>query len=389
MILIVTFSSILAISLLLLFQALGADYLLESLDYILLFTISLIMVVVFALANQDRIWNKLLSLIKPKIDDAAIYVSQQLLMLRDALLQGDGSQIQVISSNVSSSLSEWYQKYLFRKFLVKSIIALIVATAGLTTLVLWKKQNEILRGQLSAVGKQVALQRQQWFLNQRTQLMGILYDRKPCDVQPCTHLANLRTRTQAAITLVQVGKAEVSNLPDNQGNAGNSSIIQPESLLNLSYVNLSDNRKDRQVTPGHGSYLANLDWSSLTLLYANLSHSSLANTNLTEAKLQYASLVNTNLSEALFTSGFLMGADLRDSYGSKANFSNADLLNANLSGATLRNANFSGSQLSDVIFTDSDLTGASFRGAVGLSCTQLRSVKSKERILLPKGVNCD
>jgi uncharacterized protein YjbI with pentapeptide repeats len=389
MILIVIFSSILAISLLLLFQMVGADYLMEGLDYILLSTISLILMFVIALVNQDRIWNRLLSILKPKIDYVSIYISQQLTLLRDALLKGDKNQIQFISSNASSAFSEWYQKYLFKRFLVKSIIGLIIATAGLTTLVLWKKQNQILRGQLSAVSEQIALQRQQWFLNQRTNLMGILYDRKPCEVQPCAHLANLRTRTQAAITLAQVGKVEINSLSNNQNSTGTLRIIQPESLLNLSYVDLSDHQKDRQITPGHGSYLANLDWSSLTLLYANLSYSSLAKTNLSKSKLQYAMLVSTNITNTSFLNGFLMGVDLRNSYGPNVNFSKADLSNANLSGAMLSNANFFGSQLSGAIFIDSDVSGANFKEALGLSCAQLSLAKSKERTQLPKEISCD
>ena len=301
-----------------------------------------------------------------------------------------------------------HQRFLFRRYLIRALVGLFATSVGLITIVYWQEQNSILRSQLESVseqsrllGEQVRLQRTQWFLTQRTELLSILYDRVNCDKDPCQHVADLRTRTQAAITLVQVAQVEIKtnailrtkrNNVENDESTSNQSLnfsgLQPESLLNLSYVELKEPRKDRQVTQGHGAYLARLDWSDVNLIYAELSFSSLARTIFHDAKLQYANLSYTNINETDFNTVFAMEAIFEGAIGINVVFENADLSNADFSNSNLRSPDFTYATLDGAKFYNATLYRPNFSGAHGLTCEQLEQASKVIAPILPKDLNC-
>jgi uncharacterized protein YjbI with pentapeptide repeats len=386
--LIVGLSTAMGLILLMLIQLIGFDFLVAYLDVLLIVLLSLTLFVILFFVFHERLWSRLMAIIEPKVEELSRVVSDELAKVCRALLKGDREELEIVSHHAATKFSHWYQKILFRRLILRTLVSLLVAAIGLTTLVLWRDQNEILKQQFNALSTQVSLQRQQWFLSQRTELMSILYDREACNEDVCPHLANLRTRVQAAITVVELGRAEIQSM-EASGEIDNSrSIVQPETLTNLSYVDLSDADKRRQKIPGHGAYLANLNWEQVTLLSANLDHSSLAETNLNFAKLQSASLRHTNLNGVSFINLFGMGLNLSNSFGSDVDFTNADLKDVDFSGATITDSNFDGARLYDAVLTGTVLDRSDLSRVIGLTCGQLEQAGSLREVTIPESLNC-
>jgi len=128
----------------------------------------------------------------------------------------------------------------------------------------------------------------------------------------------------------------------------------------LRFVNLSDARLS-------GATLSSADMTSTNLTRANLNRTRLLGTRLSNANLSHAvlnfafatdahfnlaDLSYADLSNAELTNTWLHGADLRGAYLTNANLTNANLYLANLTGADLANANLTGVVWSNTICPD-------------------------------------
>ena len=131
-------------------------------------------------------------------------------------------------------------------------------------------------------------------------------------------------------------------------------------------TDLSDAVLDRANICNSDLRGANL--SNATLFRTGLSYALLTRANLSSANLNAAYLNETNLQHADFNAAKLIGADFRKARLMEALLTDADLTDANLTGADLRKADLSGA-----VMNNADLTNADFRGAIGLTQSQLQT----------------
>ncbi|MEH2461786.1 MAG: pentapeptide repeat-containing protein [Nostoc sp.] len=108
-----------------------------------------------------------------------------------------------------------------------------------------------------------------------------------------------------------------------------------------------------------GQFLSGADLSHTYLTCTNLSDTDLNHANLSYAYLSGANLRRTNLSDTDLSGAYLSLTDLSHANLNHANLSDTDLSGANLSGADLSGANLSGADLGGA-----DLSGANFSDAV-------------------------
>ena len=150
-----------------------------------------------------------------------------------------------------------------------------------------------------------------------------------------------------------------------QSMAPNKYLIPDFSGRNVSL--LPDNWNPDNPTLGvKGANLVEADLKDL-----KASKSTLIKADLRIARLQGANLMDANLTGANLTGTKLTDADLTG-----ANLMDANLTGANLGGTILKEANLTGANLTAVNLYGVNLYEADLRETKGLSCNQIKSVKS-------------
>jgi uncharacterized protein YjbI with pentapeptide repeats len=120
---------------------------------------------------------------------------------------------------------------------------------------------------------------------------------------------------------------------------------------------------------------------SADLQSAQLGHADLEKVDLRDANLSGANLTQANLEGAYLWSAKLPGATLRD-----ADLGHAILIEADLHGSDLRGANLAGAVVRSTDFTDADISGVDFRGASGLTASQVCAAKNRADAQFDEGL---
>jgi uncharacterized protein YjbI with pentapeptide repeats len=133
------------------------------------------------------------------------------------------------------------------------------------------------------------------------------------------------------------------------------------SGANMRFVNLED-------ADLRGADLRYVDLRNANLRYADLADSNLERISLNRANLRHANLSNTygykaNLTDANLTKSNLEDAFLKDATLKSANLTRSNLTNANLTNANLTNANLTRSNLSNTNLLNANLTNANLTNA--------------------------
>ena len=128
-----------------------------------------------------------------------------------------------------------------------------------------------------------------------------------------------------------------------------------------------------------GANLYASDLRNAVLQRASLQHADLREANLEGADLSMAILRQTYLSSAKMAGARLQAAQLAQAFLTQADLRKADLRGAGLQGAILNGANFSGANLQQ----------ADFRGALGLTPSQICSAASVRQIQLDEALQRD
>src|ERR1700676_2177158 len=122
-----------------------------------------------------------------------------------------------------------------------------------------------------------------------------------------------------------------------------------------------------------GASMYAIDLRDAQLLRADLSRADVRDAKLERAVLALANLQDTDFSGAKLIGTNFTGAQFRGAIFLDAILKNADLRGASLSGAIVRDANFAGA----------NLDGADFRGAVGLTVSQICAARWRGALLDP------
>jgi uncharacterized protein YjbI with pentapeptide repeats len=180
--------------------------------------------------------------------------------------------------------------------------------------------------------------------------------------------ANLR---QASLQGATVDKARLAR-----------AVLQEADLrgANLTQSDLQDSNLSRALMSGALLPDAKLDGANLyasdlhdgILQRASLQHADLRDANLEGADLGMAILRQTYLSSAKMSGSKLRGAQLAQAFLTQADLRKADLRGAGMQGAILNGANLTGANLDRV----------DFRGALGLTASQVCSAGSARQIQL-------
>ncbi|MBE9068410.1 pentapeptide repeat-containing protein [Leptolyngbya cf. ectocarpi LEGE 11479] len=152
----------------------------------------------------------------------------------------------------------------------------------------------------------------------------------------------------------------------------------------LNGINLAES----QLTEVNLSYadIRRADLTGSSLARVRIVDADLVRANLTNASVSYSDLRNSNLSSAYLSGTSFYQTDFRQAKlnNSKlcsttfvyARFERSSMQNALFIGSDLRNANFNSSDLSNANLTDANIDNVDFRGAKGLSFSQIRAARN-------------
>lgn len=275
-----------------------------------------------------------------------------------------------------------------------------------------REQNKRFAEQTLALQGQVELQRNQFVLQRRTELITILYDGNDGEGSisdpPSEHKiprANARTRSEALIEFIGLEQDRLRKI--NAEIVADTDIVRidlrgallseisapkldlPDARLDysdLKRANLDGSNLSRSIFAEadlsraylNGAILANADFDGAILIRAKLEGAQLSGANLSLADLDGANLIDANLNGAIVDSAHLGGgaklddANLSDSYLAGSDFSGARLKRAILDRASLVDADLSYADLTGASLSGADLEHADLTRVRGLSCDRLK-----------------
>ncbi|MFZ5482116.1 MAG: pentapeptide repeat-containing protein [Myxococcota bacterium] len=263
---------------------------------------------------------------------------------------------------------------LLRRVFKIGLIGFVLAL--LPTWLLWRQniliqeQNVYFRDQTEKMREQIAVEEQNTRAVRRAQLLSTIYDPGPCTPpapgEACPPLANVRSRAEAALALIQLDRAiGVEEVDLSRANLDGARLAGAD----LSRTRLQGARIRR-------ADLESIDLGTARLNGADLTGSHLPGANLRGADLAEAVLAQTRLNEA---------ADLSHATAQRADFDDAFLRTAQLDGADLRGASLRGADFLHATLRGTRLEGADLTGARHLDAADLAGATWDSRTRWPDG----
>lgn len=161
--------------------------------------------------------------------------------------------------------------------------------------------------------------------------------------------------------------------------------------VSLSGLNLRSAQLEGAQLPGAELSKASLESAVLTranLEEATLFEADLNSARLTSIRARRSILIAARLNSSVLVNASLIEANLSDATLSGANLFWADLDGAQLSGANLQDADMRCTHMQNTALLLANLMDSDLRGALGLTCDQLKSAKAWETVLRDRTLAC-
>jgi uncharacterized protein YjbI with pentapeptide repeats len=279
-------------------------------------------------------------------------------------------ETRTFSVNAMASVLAALLRRVFKIGMMGFILALLPTYLLWRQNVLIQEQNVYFRDQTEKMREQIAVEEQNTRAVRRAQLLSTIYDPGPCTApdpaEGCPPLANVRSRAEAALALIQLDRAQgVDQVDLSRANLDGARL----ATADLSKVRLQGARLRRANLEGLGLRGARLSGADLT-------GSHLGGADLRGADLTEAVLTDARLNEA---------ADLSNATAQRANFDGAFLRTARLDGADLRGASLRGADFLHATLRGTRLEGADLSGAGHLEAADLAGATYDPRTRWPAG----